>query len=72
MDQIAAAFQRQTRFEAATVTAVNDDGTLDTNTAGRGSDAAGAGKTSGERYQAGDRVITVNGAVLGRNPWVCE
>lgn len=72
MDQISAAFQRQTKFEGGVITEVDATGAYSINTAGRSADRIGQGRIRGDRFFAAERVLTVNGSILGHNPWITE
>ena len=72
MDRISAAFQRQTKFEGGLITEKDAQGGYSINTAGRSADRTGQGRIRGDQYNAGERVITINGCILGHDPWVTE
>lgn len=70
--------RRLSRFEPGQVSSVSSDGTINTNTADRGSDRTQTGRSSGVDLDIGFRVLMVSAgdcdmsSVIGVNPWICH
>ncbi len=71
MDELRTAFQRQTRFESGVVESVDEAG-ADIRTGLRSNTRSGSGRVTGEKFASGSRVITVDGQILGLNPFITE
>lgn len=71
-NQLADAFRRHTRFEVGRISEVDELGGYQVQQGNRSSPSSGFGKIRGDQFHAGERVIMVNGAILGHNPWICE
>lgn len=71
MDELRTAFNRQTRFEGGVVESA-EDGKADIRTGLRSDSRTGSGRITGEKFGPGARVITVDGQILGMNPFITE
>lgn len=77
-DQVQHELKRSHRFEPATITTANADGTVDSNTAERTSQRTRAFRATSQKFRNGDRAIMLSARdndqpiLLGQNPWICD